>query len=113
MKTTKGDDDDFEICLQDMQWLQGLVQHLHSARQYLANNAETIDRLRDFGVSLVYGDSRPTRPEKGTAKLLEELSNWVRLWKDETNSVRSELDVFIKQVQGCIDLVRPSYQSYD
>jgi hypothetical protein len=88
-----------------MQWLQWLVQHLHTVRQNLADNIETINGLQEYGETLLSWKSHSSKPDNSIDETHTEFLNWIRLWRDEIKSIVSESEVLIKQVQECGELV--------
>jgi hypothetical protein len=97
---TTGEDDDFEIGLRDMQWLQWLIQHLHVVKINLAENIEAIRSLRRHSqAQLFQGGCKDDREQFENMKL--DFLSWLDVWKQELMSKNSDLYVLMKCAKEC------------
>jgi hypothetical protein len=105
--------DEFEICIQDMQWLQWLAQHLQIVKHNLLENSHTISGLGRYANSLRLRKRNGNAGDRNPSSAYSELSMWVAAWKEETDSGLNSLHMLMHQVQECTRLVRCCPCSYE
>lgn len=109
MVNAKVEDEDFEVCIEDMQSLQWLIQHLQIVKHNLEENFDTINGLLRYANTLKprQHSSKDSHCVEGSAYY--EFSTWVSAWKDETRSNLKTLNTLMGQIRECNNLV--SYNS--
>ncbi|KAJ4175238.1 hypothetical protein NW754_005658 [Fusarium falciforme] len=106
IKAKPGEDDEFEIGIQDMQWLQWLAEHLLITKHNLAENSHTINGLGQY-LKRPKAVKRQGKEDHGHDGLAcGEFPMWVAAWKDETRSNLDTLQTLMGQVRECTQLVR-------